>query len=78
MQEVVEKEYADREFGLIRLAATMQISERQVQRKLKVLTACTPTEYLRNHRLKEALAYLEHGDPVGETARPKSEDTHKK
>ena len=65
---IVEREYTDRDFGLARLAATMEISERQVQRKLKVLTSCTPSEYLRRLRLKKALPHLRQGEPVGETA----------
>jgi len=65
----VEKEYGDRDFGLARLAAAMQISERQVQRKLKILTGFTPSQYLRNYRLQKALHHLRQGEPVGETAR---------
>ena len=68
LQEVVDQEYQDRDFGLARLAAAMKISERQVQRKLKSLVACTPSEYLRNHRLQKALPYLREGEPIGETA----------
>ena len=69
LQVMVEQEFEDRDFGLARLAAALEISERQVQRKLKILAACTPSEYLRNHRLQKALPYLRLGDPVGETAR---------
>ena len=65
---IAEQRHEDSDFGLIQLAAAMQISERQVQRKLKMLTSLTPSEYLRNYRLTEALPYLRHGDPVGETA----------
>ena len=68
LQDLVEQEYQDREFGLVRLAAAMEISERQVQRKLKSLVACTPSKYLRNHRLEKALPYLREGEPIGETA----------
>ena len=46
----------------------MQISERQAQRKLKSLTDCTPSEYLRNHRLQMALTYLRQGYTIGEVA----------
>lgn len=69
LRAVFEKEYTDRDFGLGRLAAAMEISERQVQRKIKVLTSFTPSEYLRNQRLQRSLCYLNQGDPVGETAR---------
>ena len=69
LQEVIEQEYQDCDFGLARLAAATEISERQVQRKLKSLAACTPSEYLRNHRLQMALPYLREGEPIGETAR---------
>ena len=68
LQEVVDQEYQDRDFGLARLAAAMEISERQVQRNLKSLLACTPSKYLRNHRLQKALPYLTEGEPIGETA----------
>jgi AraC-like DNA-binding protein len=68
LQEVIEHEYEDREFGLARLAAALEISERQVQRKLKSLLACTLSEYLRNYRLEKALHLLSEGEPVGETA----------
>ena len=66
---IVEQRYEDSDFGLIQLAAAMEISERQVQRKIKVLTSFTPSEYLRNQRLQRSLCYLNQGDPVGETAR---------
>ena len=68
LQEVVDQECQDHEFGLVRLANAMEISERQVQRKLKSLLAGTPSEYLRNHRLEQALPYLREGEPIGEIA----------
>ena len=61
-------EYEDRDFGLTRLAVAMEISTRQVQRKIKSLAACTPLKYIRNHRLEKALPFLIEGDPIGETA----------
>ena len=69
LREAVKKEYKDRDFGLARLAAAVELSERQVQRKLKSLAACTPSEYLRNLRLHKALPFLQQGDPIGETAK---------
>jgi len=68
LKVVVEQQYGDRNFGLTRLAAAMEISERQVQRKLKSLAACTPSKYLRKYRLEQALPYLRQGEPIGETA----------
>lgn len=65
---LVEQEYEDPNFGLARLAEEMEISRRQIQRKLRNLEACTPSEYLRKHRLQRALAYLRSGEPIGETA----------
>lgn len=68
VQEFVRKECKNQDFGLTRLAAALQISERQVQRKLVALVACTPSEYIRNHRLQMALTYLRQGYAIGEVA----------
>ena len=62
-------QHRNRDFGLARLAAALELSERHVQRKLKSLAGCTPSDYLRNHRLQKALLYVRHGEPIGETAR---------
>lgn len=69
LRVTIEQEYGSPEFGLARLANNMDFSARQIQRKLKLLSDCTPSEYIRNYRLDKALPYLEQGDFIKEVAR---------
>lgn len=73
---VIKQNYADPHFGIVRMAAEMRISDRQLQRKAKALTGRSPVEHLRQFRLKESLQYLRRGVPVGKTAKAVGFSSH--
>jgi len=66
--EEINQYYSDRSFDLRKISARMDISERQLQRKLKTLLGCTPSGYLRTYRLQKSLPLLSQGIPVREVA----------
>ncbi len=68
-EQVVEQHYHDRSFDLGQMAAGMDMSERQLQRKLRSLTGRTPSEYVRTFRLSKSLEYLLVGCSVRDTAK---------
>lgn len=66
---VVNRNYANPNFGVVSMAAEMKISDRQLQRKVKTLTGQSPVQHLRQFRLEKSLQYLRDGVPVGEAAK---------
>jgi AraC-like DNA-binding protein len=68
-EQVVKQNYQDCEFDLMRMAAAMSISERQLQRKLRTLTGHTPSEYVRSYRLSKSLEFLLAGHSVHDASR---------
>ncbi len=73
---VVKQNYANPNFDVISMAAEMKISDRQLQRKVKVLTGQSPVQYLRQYRLDKSLQYLRDGVPVGEAAKAVGFSSH--
>ncbi len=73
---VVKQNYANANFDVSRMAAEMKISERQLQRKVKVLTGQSPVQYLRQFRLEKSLQYLREGIPVGKAAKAVGFSSH--
>jgi len=67
-EQVVAQNYPDREFDLAQMAASMGMSERQLQRKLRSITGHTPTEFVRTYRLSRSLEYLLAGASIRDTA----------
>ena len=64
LQEVEEKALAGlkksaQQFGIVQLAESMLLSERQFRRRLKACTGLTPVEYLKELRLQWARELLE-------------------
>jgi transcriptional regulator GlxA family with amidase domain len=68
-EQVVERNFHDRRFSLTQMAAGMDMSERQLQRKLRLSTGKTPTEIVRTFRLSRSLEYLLTGASIRDTAR---------
>lgn len=68
-ERVVEQNYHDQGFHLRQMAQAMDMSERQLQRKLKSLTGRTPSEYVRIFRLSQSLIYLLAGSTISDTAK---------
>ena len=65
---VVKQNYTNPNFDVCSMAAEMNISDRQLQRKVKALTGQSPMQYLRQFRLEKSLQYLRDGVPVGKAA----------
>ncbi len=62
LDKVFERNYANRSFGLVRMAAAMKVSQRHLQRKLKALIGYSPAEYLRVYRMQQSLPLLREGE----------------
>ena len=56
--DIVERHLADFEFDIAALAHNMAVSRRQLFRKLKAVTGCTPNVFIRTLRLKRAAQLL--------------------
>jgi AraC-like DNA-binding protein len=69
LDRVLEQNFASRDFDLPMMAEEMGISERQLQRKLKVLTGYTPSAYVRCYRLNQSLDHLKSGESVRQSAK---------
>ena len=67
-EQVVAHNYHDQNFDLRQMAAKMDMSERQLQRKLRSMTGHTPSEFVRSFRLSKSLEYLLAGASVRDTA----------
>ncbi len=65
LEALVAKYYTDPELGIEKLAAEMAMSDRQLQRKLKVLLGTNPNNFIREFRLKKAKELLKAGKQVG-------------
>jgi AraC-like DNA-binding protein len=73
---VVKRNYTNAKYDILSMAAEMNISDRQLQRKTKALTGQSPVELLRQFRLEESLRYLRQGVPVGEVAKAVGFSSH--
>ena len=69
LDRILEQNFESRDFDLPKMAEEMGISERQLQRKLKVLTGYTPSAYIRSYRLYQSLNHLKSGESVGRSAK---------
>ena len=58
---VLESKYAIVEFDTHQLAGALNISHRQLQRKIKSLFAMTPRELIKSYRLKKSAELLSEG-----------------
>ena len=73
---VVKRNYTNSNFDVSSMAAEMEISDRQLQRKVKALTGQSPVQHLRQFRLEKSLQYLRIGVPVGATAKAVGFSSH--
>ena len=64
--ELLEMQYDDDQFGVEKLSELMHLSRKHLHHKIKTLTNQTPTELIRNFRLRKA-AYLLSVDAAGVT-----------
>jgi signal transduction histidine kinase/CheY-like chemotaxis protein/ligand-binding sensor domain-containing protein len=68
INECCDKNYADAEFETAKIAESVFMSERQLQRKLKALVDRSPSDYLRIFRLNKAKVKLREGGRVSNIA----------
>ena len=59
VKQAVNQHLSDASYNVSRLAADVFLSERQLARKLKSLTGCTPAEYIKEVKLHYARRLLE-------------------
>ena len=65
---ILEHYFRTKTFGVTDVASQMNISERQLQRRVGALTGQSPIQYLRCFRLQKSLDYLQGGMPIGKAA----------
>jgi len=68
LETVIAKMYTEPELGIVQLASEMAMSERQLQRKIKVLLGTTPNNFIKEFRLIKAKALLKSGYQIGRIA----------
>lgn len=68
LEAITAKMYTDTDLDIIQLAAEMAMSERQLQRKIKALTGITPSNFIKEFRLKKAKMLLKSGAQIGRIA----------
>lgn len=68
LESITAKIYMNTDLDIIQLAAQMAMSERQLQRKIKVLLGTTPNNFIKEFRLKKAQSLLQKGSQIGRIA----------
>ena len=61
LDRAINRNIADYDLSIEQLAKELNVSQRQMQRKVKSLTGLTPKKYLRHRRLKAAEYLLKNG-----------------
>ena len=59
LEQVVKREVGNTQFNMARLAYDLNLSERQLRRKIKAKTGLTPNQYFRCIKLDMARSFLE-------------------
>lgn len=73
---VIQRHYRSPAFSIPRLAAELEISERQLQRRVRSATGRSPVQCLQDYRLDRAREHLRLGLTVGETAKAVGFSSH--
>ncbi|PCI58585.1 MAG: hypothetical protein COB35_13470 [Gammaproteobacteria bacterium] len=68
INKVLEKHYTDPNYQSSMLASELALSERQLQRKFKAIADITPSQFIRQWRLKKSKPMLLAGQPIGNVA----------
>ena len=68
LEAITAKIYTETELGISHLAKEMAMSERQLQRKIKVLLGITPNNFIKEFRLRKAQDLLKNGTQIGRIA----------
>lgn len=68
LESLIAAHYADQDLDISSLAANMAMSERQLQRKIKVILGTTPNSFIKEFRINKAKELLANGYQVGRIA----------
>lgn len=68
LEALIAKHYTDPELDISLLAKELAMSERQLQRKIKVLLGTTPNNFIKEFRLRKAQTLLNNGSQIGRIA----------
>ena len=68
LENLIAKHYAEQELDITFLANNMAMSERQLQRKIKVILGTTPNNFIKEFRIKKAKQMLNKGSQIGRIA----------
>jgi AraC-like DNA-binding protein len=68
LETLVTKMYLETDLGIQQLASNMAMSERQLQRKMKVILGTTPNNFIKEFRLAKAQILLQNGSKIGRIA----------
>lgn len=68
LEVLIAKNYTDPELDILLLAKELAMSERQLQRKIKVILGTTPNNFIKEFRLKKAQELLTSGSQIGRIA----------
>ena len=66
--KTLARNYRSSKFHVRELAASLYLSERQLQRKAREATGKAPAQILRDYRLDRSVPLLKRGHPVGKTS----------
>jgi len=68
LEALIAKHYTEPELDISLLAKELAVSERQLQRKIKVILGTTPNNFIKEFRLKKAQELLMSGSQIGRIA----------
>jgi len=68
LETLIAKHYTDPELDILLLAKELAMSERQLQRKIKVILGTTPNNFIKEFRLNKAQELLISGSQIGRIA----------
>jgi PAS domain S-box-containing protein len=68
LETIVTKMYLETDLGIQELASNMAMSDRQLQRKMKVILGTTPNNFIKEFRLAKAQILLQNGSQIGRIA----------
>jgi PAS domain S-box-containing protein len=68
LETIVAKMYLETDLGIQELASNMAMSERQLQRKMKVILGTKPNNFIKDFRLAKAQILLQNGSKIGRIA----------
>ncbi|QOL27203.1 response regulator [Thalassotalea sp. LPB0316] len=68
LESLIAKHYAEQDLDIAFLADNMAMSERQLQRKIKVILGTTPNNFIKEFRINKAKTLLANGSQIGRIA----------